>query len=305
MAEAQALSERGAGPERSRLLRTLVFCALTGLALESGNYLAMTRHLEAESEQQIASSGKLMGLYIGAWLSGKARVLETFHPLPDDRDLRGKMAHPRDAGGFSNVFFAYPNGAQKNANGIALPSGNRDPRRWHWWGRAVTHPDETFIEMPSTAAATGSAVSSLAHAVVRGGVLLGAVGADLEISSIMGELAHARLPGNGLAFIVNRDGRVFAHPDPKCLNARVDRLIEGVTPEMLAELVRDGAFQRINTDGRELLAGAFPVQGTEFKLVTISERATILEPARWLFAESTAVLIALALLAALVTSRRS
>ncbi|WP_417069094.1 methyl-accepting chemotaxis protein [Niveibacterium terrae] len=282
--------------QQKLILAMAAFVALTGLLIAGSSYLISAKQQQRDAETQIRSVGTILGVHVGNWLGAKATVLNAFRPIPHDATLPAYISYARDAGGFANVFVAYPDGTQENANKVVLPPDNNDPRKWHWWSRAQQQPSATFVEMPSVAAATHSAVSSFAHAVLIDGQVAGVVGADVEISSIMEELKRTVLPGDGFAFIVNREGKIFAHADAKYLNQDASALGAALTPDLLDSALKTHAFSKLSLDGRDKLLAVFPVVGTEFSLVTVSDSATLLAPQRALLWQMAGILLILLIL---------
>ncbi|MBB5190635.1 methyl-accepting chemotaxis protein [Silvimonas terrae] len=266
---------------------------VTGVVIAGAGYFLSSTQQEAESRTQISAQGTILGIHIGNWISAKAQVLNAFKPVPHDPGLVAAMGYARDAGGFANVFLAYPDGTQQNANNVVLPPDNNDPRKWHWWSRAETEQTGTFVEMPSVAAATNTAVSSFAHAVVDGGKVIGVIGADVEISSIMQELKRTQLPGEGYAFIVNPAGLIFAHGDPSRLNQPASVLGAALTPAILESTFNEKGFSEVAIDGRTKLVTVLPVPGTEFRLVAVSDKAALQTATRALLFKSAIMLVVL------------
>ncbi len=266
---------------------------ITGVVIAGAGYFLSSTQQEAESRTQISAQSSILGIHIGNWISAKAQVLNAFKPVPHDPGLVAAMGYARDAGGFANVFLAYPDGTQQNANNVVLPPDNNDPRKWHWWGRAEAEQTGTFVEMPSVAAATNTAVSSFAHAVVDGGKVVGVIGADVEISSIMQELKRTQLPGEGYAFIVNPAGLIFAHGDPTRLNQPASALGAALTPAVLESTFNEKGFTEVSIDGRTKLVTVLPVPGTEFRLVAVSDKAALQTATRALLFKSAIMLVVL------------
>jgi methyl-accepting chemotaxis protein len=292
--------------QQKLILAMAAFVALTGLLIAGSSYLISAKQQQRDAETQIRAVGTILGVHVGNWLGAKATVLGAFRPIPHDAALPAYMSYARDAGGFANVFVAYPDGSQENANKVVLPPDNNDPRKWHWWSRAQEERSATFVEMPSVAAATHSAVSSFAHALVIDGQIAGVVGADVEISSIMEELKRTVLPGDGFAFIVNRQGKIFAHGDAKYLNQDASALGSALTPDLLEAALKNQEFRKLSLDGADKLVAVFPVAGTEFSLVTVSDSATLLAPMRallWKMAGILLILLAVLIATSLVFLR--
>ncbi|HSC81265.1 MAG TPA: methyl-accepting chemotaxis protein [Chitinolyticbacter sp.] len=279
--------------QQKLVIGVAIFVSVTGILIAAASYHLSAKQQEEQSLQQINAIGAMLGNSVGNWLGSKAQVLNAFKPVPHDPNLVAQMGFTRDAGGFANVFLAYPDGTQENANGVVLPPDNNDPRKWHWWGRAQDERANTFIEMPSFAAATGKAVSSFAHAVVVDSQVAGVIGADLDISSVMEELKRTVLPGAGFAFIANSQGKIFAHADPQKLNEPATSLIDGLTPEVMQNIAGGREHTELSFQGSKRLIEVFPVQGTEFRLITVSDPEVLLAPTRALLLKIVLMLLGL------------
>ena len=121
----------------------------------------------------------------------------------------------KNSGDFENVFLAYPDGSQKNANGVILPSQNNDPRKWEWYTQAQSNG--VFLSDPSIAASSGQYVVSIGtrvHLFTKTLVL----GADIKITDIIENTKKVILPGDGSMFIITMNGNIFSHENANLLN---------------------------------------------------------------------------------------
>lgn len=98
------------------------------------------------------------------WLLSKERALTSLSQEIDKAAIVTHLKQISHSAAFDNVFLAYPDGSQVNANGVVLPPGNDEPRKWGWYINAVADPNKVFMDNPTVAAATGANVVSLGKA---------------------------------------------------------------------------------------------------------------------------------------------
>lgn len=200
------------------------------LQLYSGEYLvealsfnASLKRLDTEVDQRLESTTASYNQYVTDWVLSKERALTS---LPQEANADAIVVHlkqVRDSAKFDNVFLAYPDGSQANANGVLLPPGNDDPRKWGWYTNAVAAPSKVFMDNPTVAAATGANVVSLGKALNLHGQQV-VIGADVEITDILNSMEKVIIPGEGFMFIANNKGNIFTHPNTKLLNKSVSSL---------------------------------------------------------------------------------
>lgn len=86
--------------------------------------------METETLNQIENSATAYNKYLTEWLDNKEMALSSL-PSNAPRLLVGSILPViKQSGNFENVFLAYQDGNQKNANKVILPEGNNDPREW-------------------------------------------------------------------------------------------------------------------------------------------------------------------------------
>ncbi|MCP3698281.1 MAG: chemotaxis protein, partial [Aliivibrio sp.] len=101
---------------------------LGGVLVEALSFNASLGRLDTEVEQRLESTTASYNQYVTDWILSKERALTS---LPQEANADAIVVHlkqVRDSAKFDNVFLAYPDGSQANANGVILPPGNDDPR---------------------------------------------------------------------------------------------------------------------------------------------------------------------------------
>ena len=194
-----------------------------GLLVELLSFRASLQRLDIEVTQRLESSTASYNQYVSDWIESKERALTSIVPDANMSSIVSNLKQVKNSAGLDNVFLAYPDGSQENANGVVLPPGNDDPRKWGWYINAMKNPSKVFMDNPTVAAATGANVVSLGSVVSLGGENV-VLGADVEITDIISGLDKVILPGEGYMFIANQQGNVFTHKDTKLLNQPVQQL---------------------------------------------------------------------------------
>jgi methyl-accepting chemotaxis protein len=246
-----------------------------GLIVELLAFQSSLDRLDYETQQRLNGSSTSYNQYVSDWLLAKEKALTS---LPDDVSPDATITHLKQlshAASFDNVFLAYPDGSQKNANGVILPPGNDDPRKWGWYTNAVANPSKVFMDNPTVAAATGANVVSLGKAINLFGQQL-VLGADVEITDIVNTLNQVILPGSGYMFIANDQGNIFTHKDTALLNKSVSAL--GLNSSDIRAVAQSGQEQLFDVNGNPTLLYAQAIPGTKLTTVTVLNYDSLISP---------------------------
>ncbi|WP_432460408.1 methyl-accepting chemotaxis protein [Agarivorans sp. QJM3NY_25] len=248
---------------------------LGGLLVEALSFRASLSRLDYDMEQRLLSSSTAYNQYVSNWLLSKERALTSLSEAAQEQQLVLHLQQIRDSGAFDNVFLAYPDGSQKNANGVVLPAGNNDPRQWGWYINAKAKPSEVFMDNPTVAAATGANVVSLGKALRLNGQQV-VLGADVEITDIINTLDKVILPGQGDMFIVNQQGQFFVYSDTKLLNKSVAE--RGLNYADIQNALRVGKTASVNIQGEQFVLFAKAIVGTNLATVIVVNHDSLVKP---------------------------
>ncbi|HDY8035678.1 TPA: methyl-accepting chemotaxis protein [Vibrio vulnificus] len=246
-----------------------------GLLVEALSFNASLNRLEVEVQQRLTSTTASYNQYVTDWLLSKERALTALSSEVDKQSIVTHLKQVKDSASFDNVFLAYPDGAQDNANGVVLPPGNDDPRQWGWYKNAMANPAKVFMDNPTVAAATGANVVSLGKALSLHGQQV-VLGADVEITDILNSMAKVILPGEGYMFIANQQGNVFTHSDTKLLNQPVSQL--GLKFNDITQAARDGKDIYVDVFGEKSVVYAKAIEGTQLTTVSVINYNSLVEP---------------------------
>ncbi|WP_114784399.1 methyl-accepting chemotaxis protein [Vibrio tetraodonis] len=246
-----------------------------GMLVELVSFRASLQRLDIEVTQRLESSTASYNQYVSDWIESKERALTSITPDANMDSIVSNLKQVKNSAGLDNVFLAFPDGSQKNANGVVLPPGNDDPRKWGWYINAMKAPDRVFMDNPTVAAATGANVVSLGGVVTLGGGKV-VLGADVEITDIISGLNKVILPGEGYMFIANEQGNVFTHSNTKLLNQSVEQL--GLSFDDIKRAMNSGNDIYTEVNGELSVVYASQVKGTSLITVTVLNRQSLVSP---------------------------
>ncbi|MCG6216288.1 methyl-accepting chemotaxis protein [Vibrio furnissii] len=246
-----------------------------GVLVEALSFNASLSRLDLEVEQRLQGVTASYNQYVSDWLVSKQRALTSLTSDAKQEAIVTHLKQVKHAAAFDNVFLAYPDGSQQNANGVVLPPDNNDPRKWGWYINAKANPANVFMDNPTVAAATGANVVSLGKAVDLYGQQL-VLGADVEITDILNNMKQVVLPGTGDIFIVNAQGNIFTHANTKLLNKSVAEL--GIDFSAIKQAERSGNDSRVEINGDQYVLVARAIDGTTLSTVVVINYQSLISP---------------------------
>ncbi|MGR5120426.1 methyl-accepting chemotaxis protein [Vibrio astriarenae] len=261
---------------KNKLAISASLSLILGIAvLEVVNFQNAIHNLNQTTTEQIRNSIGAYNRYVADWFASKGRALEALPATTDSMTAQSHLEQVRDSGDFDNVFLAFSDGSQVNANGVQLPVGNNDPREWGWYINAELAPTSVFIDEPTVAAATGANVVSMGKWVtIAGGNAV--IGADVEIQDIVQGLQGIDLPIEGEAFISNNKGNVFVHNDTSLLNQSVQKL--GLNDQTISQISQTSGHRLLENEMGQQLVVVQTIPNTELFTVVILDHQTLLAP---------------------------
>ncbi|MGR5176564.1 methyl-accepting chemotaxis protein [Vibrio mediterranei] len=248
---------------------------LGGILVESLSFRASLQRLDIEVAQRLEGTSASYNQYVSDWIASKERALTSLSQESKKDGLVTHLKQVRDSASFDNVFLAFPDGSQKNANGVVLPAGNDDPRQWGWYINAKANPNKVFMDNPTVAAATGANVVSLGKAMQLHGEQV-VLGADVEITDILNSLEKVILPGEGYMFIATNKGTVYTHADTQLLNKNISSL--GLNFSDVQMALESRKYTPIVLNGHDYVLYARAIEGTGLITVSVVNHDSLIAP---------------------------
>ncbi|WP_049721393.1 methyl-accepting chemotaxis protein [Gilvimarinus polysaccharolyticus] len=243
-------------------------------------YSAAMGQMESRIQSQVQGISNTFSQYVSDWFISKGRALESFPGESLPASYITHLNQVKRAADVDNVFLGFEDGGLVNAKELVLPDDNNDPRVWSWYIHAKERPNQTVVEDPSVASATGKNVVSLGR-VVNGadGQVLGVIGADVVLDSIVEQLRRINLPGNGSMFIAKRKGTVFAHSNQTLLNAELTSIAPALTNSYIGKLLQGGdSIDLVDVEGEAFQVFAAQVPNSELILLMMLNRDALVAP---------------------------
>ncbi|NQZ41602.1 MAG: methyl-accepting chemotaxis protein [Moritella sp.] len=264
---------------------------LGGILVASVSFWSSLQRLDVEIEERLKGSSASYNQYVADWIESKGVILSSLSDDIAPETLEKYLQQMARSGEFDNVFAAFPDGSQKNANGIILPAGNDDPRKWGWYINAKADPSKVFMDNPTVAAATGANVVSLGNLHQLQGQPV-VIGADVEINDILQSMKAVILPGDGYMFIGNQQGTIFAHQDINLLNKNIASL--GLDFAEIQKILRAPHVEKIKVNGKDTIVYAESIKNNDLFIIMVVDYNSAVAPlyaAIWSQAIATLVVV--------------
>ena len=207
-------------------------------------------------ESSVQQAGNLTASSVQNWLGGRILVLESLaqsvaHQGPQ-ADLPGLVDQPAFTSNFQFTYVGQANGVFTQRPDATMPEGY-DPRERPWYKQAV-NAGQTMLTPPYMAA-VGGLIVTIAMPVKKGGELLGVVGGDLSLDSLVKIINSVDSGGLGYAFLVSSDGQVIVSPDKN----QVMKNLKDIYPSSALRIEK--GIQEVRLNGQERIISFTPVTG--------------------------------------------
>ncbi|EKT4522743.1 cache domain-containing protein, partial [Pseudomonas putida] len=209
-------------------------------------------------ESSVRQAGAQTAGSVQNWMSGRILVLEN---LAQDiaqqgagETLPGLVDQPSYTHNFQFTYFGQNNGVFTQRPDAKMPDGY-DPRQRPWYTAAVT-ADKTLLTPPYQASVGGLVVTiAIPVKAKASGELLGVVGGDLSLNTLVDIINAVDFGGIGHAFLADRNGQVIVSPDQD----QVMKNLKDIYPD--AALKVEPGMQDVTLNGQERIISFAPVQG--------------------------------------------
>ena len=213
---------------------------------------AIRHNLEATLRQ----AGELTSSSVQNWMSGRVLVLENLAQniahQGADADLAGLVGQPTLTSNFQFTYVGQANGTFTQRPDEKMPDGY-DPRQRPWYKQAVSAGKSLIT--PPYQASVGGLVVTIAAPVKKQGELLGVVGGDLSLDTLVKIINSVDFGGLGYAFLVSADGQMIVSPDKTEVMKNINDLYAGANLRIAAD------YQQVEVKGHQRIFTFTPVTG--------------------------------------------
>ena len=207
-------------------------------------------------EKSVQQAGNLTASSVQNWLAGRILLLENLAQniahQGNQADLAGLVDQPALTSNFQFTYVGQTNGVFTQRPDAKMPDGY-DPRQRPWYKEAVSN-GKTMLTAPYMAA-VGGLIVTIAMPVNKDSQLLGVVGGDLSLDSLVKIINSVDSGGLGYAFLVSGDGQVIVSPE----HDQVMKNLKDIYPS--SSLKIEKGIQQVTLNGQERIISFTPVTG--------------------------------------------
>ena len=254
------------------LLSVVIALSLVILLLSWQSYTSQKSLLLQGSQEQVQRLGSQQAERISDWLSARRDVIQALGNKASPEPLNA-LQQAQVSGRFQLTYFGEGSGKMNDSD----PSINRDgydPRSRGWYQEAMGKGG-MIVTKPYLDVAYNIMVVTLAQPA-QGGV----VGGDLSIASLVEDVTKMKLPADGIAIMMHKDGTVIAYKDAaKAMKPATE--IDNDLSNALIEQSKSSAGlvpAYFDNEGRDKLLWAMDIPDTDWELVLVLDKATLEAP---------------------------
>lgn len=238
----------------------------------------LRKKLYEDVSSQIDQAAASQQRFIGEWLNSRKKVMEAALLHAGEPDPTYYLQQLAEAGGYTQLFVGdgTTKGMVYSIPGKQKPSPEYDPASRTWFKMAKAS-GQTIVTAPYKPASSniGELVITIAHAVSGQDKV---VGGDIVIGQLVKSVLAVSLPGEGYAFLIDREGKIIAHPKDGLALSDISAQVAGLDATRIAALAQAGQLEPMDVDGRSQLLRVVPVAGTDWMLGLVVDRNVIDAP---------------------------
>ncbi|POA17040.1 chemotaxis protein [Pseudomonas sp. FW300-N1A1] len=212
--------------------------------------------IQQNLDASVQQAGALTASSVQNWLGGRILVLENLAQnvahQGANADFAGLVDQPAFTSNFQFTYVGQVNGVFTQRPDAKMPEGY-DPRQRPWYKQAVAA--DTTMLTPPYMAAVGGLVVTIAMPVKKNGEMLGVVGGDLSLATLVNIINAVDFGGIGHAFLVSADGQVIVSPDKDQVMKNLKDIYPGANVRL------DKGNQAVLFNQQERILSFTPVNG--------------------------------------------
>ncbi|MCU7976820.1 methyl-accepting chemotaxis protein [Shewanella sp. SW36] len=259
------------------LKQKILFSVVAALSLVIGllswqSYSSQKSQLLQNSLEQVQRLGEQQAERIQEWLAGRQDIMGALANKVEGDSLN-TLQQAQASGRFQLTYFGSQAGQMLDSD----PSIDRtgyDPRSRPWYQQAISERG-LILTKPYVDVAYNILVVTMAQPTAQG-----VVGGDLSIASLVDGVNRMKLPANGYAIMMHKDGTVIAYKDQaKTMKpiAEIDNELNRNLPEQsrAAGTLLPMYFEN---EGRDKLVWSVDIPNTDWELVLVLDKETLESP---------------------------
>ena len=254
------------------LLSVVIALSLVILLLSWQSYSSQKSLLLQGSQEQVQRLGSQQAASVSDWLAARRDVIQALGNKAGPEPLNA-LQQAQVSGRFQLTYFGEGSGKMNDSD----PSINRDgydPRSRGWYQEAMAKGG-MIVTKPYLDVAYNILVVTLAQPA-QGGV----VGGDLSIASLVDDITKMKLPADGFAILMHKDGTVIAYKDAAKAMKPASEIDNDLTNALIEQSKASNSLVPafFDNEGRDKLLWATDIPDTDWELVLVLDKSTLEAP---------------------------
>ncbi|WP_426698148.1 methyl-accepting chemotaxis protein [Aeromonas hydrophila] len=254
------------------LLSVVIALSLVILLLSWQSYTSQKSLLLQGSQEQVQRLGSQQASSVSDWLAARRDVIQALGNKAGAEPLNA-LQQAQVSGRFQLTYFGESGGKMNDSD----PSINRDgydPRSRGWYQEAMSKGG-LIVTKPYLDVAYNIMVVTLAQPA-QGGV----VGGDLSIASLVEDVTKMKLPADGFAIMMHKDGTVIAYKDAAKAMKPATEIDNDLTNALIEQSKTSNSLvpAYFDNEGRDKLLWAVDIPNTDWELVLVLDKETLEAP---------------------------
>ncbi len=254
------------------LLSVVIALSLVISLLSWQSYSSQKALLLQGSQEQVQRLGSQQAASVSDWLSARRDVIQALGNKTSGEPLNA-LQQAQVSGRFQLTYFGEGSGKMNDSD----PSINRDgydPRSRGWYQEAMGKGG-LIVTKPYLDVAYNIMVVTLAQPA-QGGV----VGGDLSIASLVDDVTKMKLPADGFAIMMHKDGTVIAYKDAAKAMKPATEIDNDLTNALIeqSKSSKDLVPAYFDSEGRDKLLWAVDIPDTDWELLLVLDKAVLEAP---------------------------
>ena len=254
------------------LLSVVIALSLVILLLSWQSYTSQKSLLLQGSQEQVQRLGSQQAASVSDWLAARRDVIQALGNKAGAEPLNA-LQQAQVSGRFQLTYFGESSGKMNDSD----PSINRDgydPRSRGWYQEAMSKGG-LIVTKPYLDVAYNIMVVTLAQPA-QGGV----VGGDLSIASLVEDVTKMKLPADGFAIMMHKDGTVIAYKDAAKAMKPATEIDNDLTNALIDQSKASQGLvpAYFESEGRDKLLWATDIPDTDWELVLVLDKDTLEAP---------------------------
>ncbi|MCZ8092174.1 MAG: methyl-accepting chemotaxis protein [Acidovorax sp.] len=255
---------------RAKILTISTATVIGALAVTGAATYSITRsNTFATIEQDLDAITAGNATAIDQWVAAKGLAVQATAAVVEHGDPQGFVRQLSKSGGFPITTVGWED---KTFFSTTTTAPGYDPTARPWY-KTAAQASKLSVTKPYGDSTTGVPYVAFVAPMLRDGKLAGVVSGAVPLDGVREVVSTIRPTPSSMGFVVNSDGLILAHADPKLALKPATEVSPLLAPAALADLTKSSQPLQVDMGGTAKLLKGRAVQGTDWILVVALDKA--------------------------------